>query len=134
MFLLNEIINTNKSELKISEILCLYDIDHNCEFKKGDLVYFDDYELLDLYKFFQTLKYEGNNYLDFINFGALFNLSKSMFDYINCIGEIKKISFNKLKYTKGKQLKKKYTVEINYPDGKVLKFNNIKYLKILPNL
>lgn len=106
MFLLNEIINTNKSELKISEILCLYDIDHNCEFKKGDLVYFDDYELLDLYKFFQTLKYEGNNYLDFINFGALFNLSKSMFDYINCIGEIKKISFNKLKYTKGKQLKK----------------------------
>lgn len=133
MFLLNEIIDTSKKELQISQILCLYDYDHDCEFKKGDLVYFDDYELLELYKFFQTLKYEGENYLDFINFGTLFNLSKSMFDYINCVGEIKKISFSKLKYAKGKQLKKKYIVEINYPDGKVLKFNNIKYLKFFPN-
>lgn len=134
MFLLNEIIEPNNKEFNLSDIICIYDLEHTCEFKKGDLVYFNDYELSDLYNFFQKLKYNGENYHDFINFGTLFNLSKSMFDYINCVGEIKKISFSKIKYAKGTQLKKKYVVEINYPDGKVLKFNNIKYLKIFPNL
>jgi len=37
-----------------------------------------------------------------------------------------------MKFSKGKNVKKKYEVEIKFPNDKTLKINNIKYLKLSP--
>jgi hypothetical protein len=130
MFLLNEIIQNNSKNLNIDEIICLYDLDHKCEFAKGDLVYFDDYASSNLFLFYQALNNHGDSYREFVNFKTLFNINKSIFDYINCVGEIKKITQKKLSFKKGSKNKVKYQVDIKFPDGNILKFNNIKYLKL----
>jgi len=130
MFLLNEIIQYNSKNINIDEIVCLYDIDHICQFKKGDLVYFDDYDTSNLFLFFHALNNRGDNYKDFINFKTLFNINKSIFDYINCVGEIKKIKKTELSFKKGAKTKVKFEIEIKFPDDNILIFNNIKYLKL----
>lgn len=132
MFLLNELIQPESKNLDINEFICFYDLNHDFELNKGDLVYFDDYDTINLFRFFQILKYHGDSYSDFINFNTLFEISRSIFDYINCVGEIKKITKKKISFKKGTKTKVKYFVQIMFPDGKLLEFNNIKYLRLYP--
>lgn len=131
MFLLNEIVeDLNKHKLPIDEVLNLYDITHEPLFKKGDSVYFEDMDLSKLYLFFQMVMFENNSYNDFINYKTLYDRHKSIFQYVNCVGKINKIKVSKFKLKKGSISKKKYAVEIVYPDGNILIINNLKYLKL----
>jgi len=130
MFLLNEIIEEIKNEkLSIDEMISFYDQDFESHFKKGDLVYFDDYELKGLFKFFNILNQQNKQYENFIDTSKLFSYYKPIFDYINCVGIIKSIYTSKLKVSKGNKIKKKYTFEIQYPNDKIVKISNINYLK-----
>lgn len=134
MFLLNEIIDDPlNSVLDLDELIHFQDEKKDFVFRKGDYVYFDDYELQNLFNFFRVLKYSQEKYLDFMNFDVLFNLNRGIIEYVNCVGQINKIKYTEMKFSKGKNVKKKYEVEIKYPDDKILKIKNIKYLRLSPN-
>ena len=140
MFLLNEIIdNPLESSLDIDELIHFQNDQQDFEFQKGDYVYFNDYELQNLFNFFRILKYSQEkfsdfmNFPDFMNFDVLYNINKGIIEYVNCIGQITKIKSQEIKFSKGKNVKKKYEVEIKYPNDKILKIKNIKYLRLSPN-
>lgn len=129
MFLLNEIIIQSRY-FDPNEVIFSKQNDFELPFKKGDLVYFDDYEMISLFNFFQTLKYDAGEYSNFIDFNLMFKTHKSIFDYVNCIGQIKKITQRKIKLNRGTMNRKRYEIHIEFPDGKLLKFNNLRYLKL----
>ena len=133
MFLLNEIIdNTFESQLDIDELIHFQNNERDFYFHKGDHVYFNDYDLQSLFSFFRILKNCHENYSDFMNFDVLYNLNKGIIEYVNCVGQITKIKSQEMKFSKGKNVKNKYEVEIKYPNDKTLKIKNIKYLKLSP--
>lgn len=130
MFLLNEIIDYKNNSFRIDQVISFYEPNDNFEFKKGDLVYYDDFEISELIQFFGKLKSTENNYKNFLDFKNIFEKHQSIFDYVNCIGEIKKISYNLVKLKMGSVAKKRYIVDIKFSEDKVLKFSNLKNLKL----
>lgn len=133
MFLLNEIIdNPFESELDIDELIHFQNSEQDFSFHKGDHVYFNDYDLQNLFNFFRILRYSQEKYSDFMNFDILYDINKGIIEYVNCVGQITKIKSQEMKFSKGKNVKKKYEVEIKYPNDKTLKIKNIKYLRLSP--
>ena len=133
MFLLNEIIdNPFESQLDIDELIHFQNGEQDFSFRKGDHVYFNDYDLQNLFNFFRILKYSQEKYSDFMNFDVLYDINKGIIEYVNCVGQITKIKSQEMKFSKGKNIKKKYEVEIKYPNDKIMKIKNIKYLRLSP--
>lgn len=132
MFLLNEMVeNIENQLLNIDEMVFptfSYTGDYK-PFEKGDLVYFDDFELVKLFKFFQILFHKEKDYDNFVDKTKIFKLYKPIFDYVNCIGKVKKVKTKNISFRKGELKRKKYIIEIEFPNGKSLIFNNTKYLK-----
>jgi len=77
MFLLNEIIdNPFESQLDIDELIHFQNGEQDFSFRKGDHVYFNDYDLQNLFNFFRILKCSQEKYSDFINFDILYDINK----------------------------------------------------------
>lgn len=134
MFLLNEIIEkvepgTSSSEYVGDFFFQNYLEDFDNPFRKGDFVYIDDYDLVDLFRFFQIMIIDAQ-YKNFVDDSNLYKIYKPIFDYINCVGTIKKIITNKIQLNKGTKPLKKFIFEIEFPNGKIIKINNLKFLKL----
>lgn len=134
MFLLNEIINYKEDSFRIDQIISFHEPNDEINFKKGDLVYYDDFEISDLIQFFRKLKTSGDIYKNFLDFQNIFEKHQPIFDYVNCVGEIKKIYYTSVKLKKGTLSKKRYHVDIKFSEDKVLKFSNIKNLKLYKSI
>ena len=131
MFLLNEILDYKDDSFGIEQIFSFHEPNDDLKFKKGDLVYYDDFEISGLIHFFRKLKSTQETYKNFLDFKNLFDKHQQIFNYVNCIGEITKISYTSVKLKQGTLSKKRYHIHIKFSEDKVLKFSNIKNLKLL---